>query len=299
MYCSRLRLLFLWAPFMSMMGLFSGCRTTAGGGRTALPVRIEKGDTPLGIAQKYDTTLAKILRLNGLKSSRDLFIGQVIRVEPGPQGFLIGEETQGQTRAKSLPTAPKKDGLSGAPGTEIAKPEEFTEEDFSKVEPKGASKSQDAGKGAQEGFLFGTPKGARFKGRQGASIRLAWPVRGPLASVFGKRGSRFHDGIDIGSPRGAAVLPAAPGTVVFAGEKAGYGQVIILDHKSFRTLYAHLSTVSVDRGAAVEAQTILGEVGDSGNASGPHLHFEVRAKDGRSIDPMQVLRPLQEVALVF
>ena len=91
-------------------------------------------------------------------------------------------------------------------------------------------------------------------------------------------------------------MPAAPGQVVFAGRKSGYGYTVIVGHEGFQTLYAHLSTISVAQSEKVGAEAILGEVGDSGNASGPHLHFEVRTAKGQIVNPLHVLPSVESVA---
>ena len=88
---------------------------------------------------------------------------------------------------------------------------------------------------------------------------------------------------------GEDVLAAAPGTVIFAGKQSGFGKVVIIDHgKRFCTVSAHLSSMLVEEGERVERGTVIGKVGKSGNATGTHLHFEIRVA-GKSVDPMQYL----------
>ena len=86
-------------------------------------------------------------------------------------------------------------------------------------------------------------------------------------------------------------MNAARGGVVEAtGRLAGYGQVVVLSHEQeVTTLYAHLSTILVDPGTPVTRGTVVGLVGQTGNASGPHLHFEVRVR-GAAVDPAPALR---------
>ena len=116
-----------------------------------------------------------------------------------------------------------------------------------------------------------------------------------MTSRFGIRkdpsyGTReFHHGIDIKAIMGEDVLAAAPGTVIFAGKQSGFGKVVIIDHgKRFCTVSAHLSSMLVEEGERVERGTVIGKVGKSGNATGTHLHFEIRVA-GKSVDPMQYL----------
>lgn len=100
---------------------------------------------------------------------------------------------------------------------------------------------------------------------------------------------RQHTGIDIASPHGSPVTTAGAGEVIFAGWMRGYGQVIIIDHGSgYATVYAHMSKILVDDGAAVKKGALIGRVGQTGVATGPHLHFEVRVK-GVARDPLNYL----------
>jgi murein DD-endopeptidase MepM/ murein hydrolase activator NlpD len=97
-----------------------------------------------------------------------------------------------------------------------------------------------------------------------------------------------HQGIDIAAPKGTPVHASAAGTVIAAGpliENDGrYGTAVIIDHGAQRSLYAHLNSVAVKIGARVEAGQPIGAVGESGFATGPHLHFEIRQGE-RAIDP--------------
>jgi murein DD-endopeptidase MepM/ murein hydrolase activator NlpD len=115
-------------------------------------------------------------------------------------------------------------------------------------------------------------------------------VRGLLYSRFGTRQGQRHDGIDLAAPEGAPVAAAADGTVVYAGEQAGYGQVVILRHAGgLLTLYAHNARVVVPEGSRVKAGETIARVGQSGKTTGPHLHFEVR-EGTRPRDPLLYLK---------
>jgi Peptidase family M23/Putative peptidoglycan binding domain len=121
-------------------------------------------------------------------------------------------------------------------------------------------------------------------------IRLAWPIRAPLGNGFGPRGDRFHAGLDLLAPMGTPVAAAAPGRVAYAGRIAGgWGRLVVVAHvRGVRTMYAHLSAVAVGVGDRVGAGAHVGAVGASGNATGPHLHFEVRL-GGAALDPSTAL----------
>ncbi|HEV3123080.1 MAG TPA: M23 family metallopeptidase [Candidatus Dormibacteraeota bacterium] len=94
-----------------------------------------------------------------------------------------------------------------------------------------------------------------------------------------------HNGIDLGAVSGTPVIAALDGTVHVVRSLTGYGLHVIVDcGDGITTIYAHLSSVVVDDGAAVALGQQLGTVGSSGNSTGPHLHFEVR-RDGVAVDP--------------
>ena len=122
---------------------------------------------------------------------------------------------------------------------------------------------------------------------------LRWPVeRGKLSSRFGPRGKRPHEGIDIAAPEGSAIFAALAGKVIYAGSKLrGYGNIIILRHKNdLVTVYAHNKRNLVREGMRVERGQIIAEVGQSGKATAPHVHFEVR-KGETPLDPLRFVSP--------
>jgi peptidoglycan hydrolase-like protein with peptidoglycan-binding domain len=117
-------------------------------------------------------------------------------------------------------------------------------------------------------------------------IRLARPVSAPVGDGFGPRGNRFHTGWDLLAPSGAAVHAAGSGTVTFAGFSAGgYGNLVVVHHSlGVSSWYAHLSSIAVRRGERVGTGALIGRVGATGDATGPHLHFEVRIR-GAAVNP--------------
>ena len=121
-------------------------------------------------------------------------------------------------------------------------------------------------------------------------ISLAWPVTGVLGDPFGPRGNRFHAGIDVRAPTGTDVTAAAAGRVTYAGRLGGgWGKLVVVSHAlGVRTFYAHLSAVTVRVGEKVATGSLLGRVGATGDATGPHLHFEVRLH-GAAVDPTTAL----------
>ena len=127
------------------------------------------------------------------------------------------------------------------------------------------------------------------QGTPGISVRLAWPVKGVLTSLFGRRAGRRHDGIDIGAPPGTPVKAALDGEVVYANYTGGYGNLLIIRHDDrLLTVYAHLQGFAVSKGQHVRKGQVIGKVGTTGRSSGPHLHFEVRL-DREPRDPLLFL----------
>jgi murein DD-endopeptidase MepM/ murein hydrolase activator NlpD len=120
-------------------------------------------------------------------------------------------------------------------------------------------------------------------------VPLTTPVHGnefEITSGFGPRidpfthGIAFHPGVDFGGPWGAAVAATAAGTVVWAGPRSGYGNMVEIDHGyGFRTRYGHLSSVLVRVGAKVEKGSPIGRLGSTGRSTGPHVHYEVWLAD--------------------
>lgn len=121
------------------------------------------------------------------------------------------------------------------------------------------------------------------------SARFAWPVRGKLMTGFGVSAQSPHDGIDIVSPPGAAVLAADDGRVIFSDRLSSYGNVIIVEHVGrFTTVYAHNDRNLVRKGTRIKRGERIALVGASGRVRAPHLHFEIR-KDNVARNPLYYL----------
>ena len=122
-------------------------------------------------------------------------------------------------------------------------------------------------------------------------LDFEWPVLGHLTSPYGvDRGNHDHDGIDLAAAEGTPIHAAEAGRVVYAGDNLGdYGKVIVIKHLGrWATVYAHNRKNQVGEGEFVEKGDVIGEVGETGNASAPHLHFEVR-RNNTPRDPQSCL----------
>jgi lipoprotein NlpD len=120
---------------------------------------------------------------------------------------------------------------------------------------------------------------------------FSWPVRGEIMSGFGKRHSDNHDGIDIRAGSGTVVRAAESGRVIHADASlAGYGKMIVIKHAGrLSSVYAHNRKLLVEVGQFVEKGEPIAEVGETGNATTPHLHFEIRS-DGSPRNPLDYLQ---------
>ena len=128
-------------------------------------------------------------------------------------------------------------------------------------------------------------------------LPLGTPVNNPvITSHYGLRNDPFtkrkkhHKGIDFSGKIGTELYAVAPGRVVSAGERSGYGTTVEIDHGlGFTTLYAHLSKTMVARGDWVRPGTVVGLGGSSGRSTGPHLHYEIRYK-GSPFNPTKFIK---------
>ena len=155
-------------------------------------------------------------------------------------------------------------------------------------------------------FKDGDGKGAYF-GLDGQSKQRAF-LASPLefsrvTSGFAMRmhpifnAWKQHNGVDYGAPTGTPVRTVGEGVVEFAGWQNGYGNVIHIQHGNERsTVYAHLSRIDVAKGQRVEQGAVIGAVGQTGWATGPHLHYEVKI-NGAQQDPLLVAQSSEAVTI--
>jgi murein DD-endopeptidase MepM/ murein hydrolase activator NlpD len=210
---------------------------------------VQKGQTLFRISQAYQVKVAALMEANRLKPSTPLKVGQRLFI-PGAKGVKKVEVSRSLTVEERLT-------LEKTLQEEVAAPPPPTEPPRSRVK-------------TDADFL--------------------WPIVGPLNSPFGPRWGKFHAGIDIGSPHYQEVVAAADGEVIYAdATKGGLGKAVVLQHgRGYRTVYAHLSIIVARDGDTVRQGQAIGGVGETGRASGPHLHFEVH-KNGVPVNPEEYL----------
>lgn len=123
-----------------------------------------------------------------------------------------------------------------------------------------------------------------------SDIEFDWPVTKARISRGLLLGKRWHYGIDLAAPKGTDITASAPGTVIYVGNGfSGYGKLIVIEHNEhWATLYAHLNRFLAKEGDKVAQGQKIGEVGRTGRASGPHLHFEIRY-NRQPVNPLMYL----------
>ena len=122
-------------------------------------------------------------------------------------------------------------------------------------------------------------------------LNFMWPVEGKISDFFSDHESKRHQGIDIPSPLGTPIKASSPGVVIYSSNTIkGYGNLIILRHSDeFVSVYAHNQANMVEEASYVERGQIIGKVGQTGRATGPHLHFEIR-RNNKAVDPVPYLK---------
>jgi len=148
-----------------------------------------------------------------------------------------------------------------------------------------SSNSSQPSASSRSGLLFGD------NSDEHGIPQLSTPVRGEVSSPFGMRNGRMHHGTDFRAPRGTSITAAADGRVSFSGWMRGYGRTVIVKHNrgEFSTLYAHCHQLLVKEGDWVTAGQRIATVGQTGHATGNHLHFEVRNRSGNALNPERYL----------
>lgn len=128
-------------------------------------------------------------------------------------------------------------------------------------------------------------------------LPMAMPVKSSFryTSGYGRRWGRMHEGLDMAGPVGTSIYAPGDGVVVFAGRQGAYGNLIKIQHElGVETRYAHLSRIRVKKGQRVSQGELIGDMGNTGRSTGPHLHYEVRM-NGRAVDPMSFIKAASNV----
>ncbi|GHT72438.1 hypothetical protein FACS1894110_26820 [Spirochaetia bacterium] len=234
--------------------------------------KVQSGDMIGILARDFGLNEDTIISFNDIKNTRTLQIGKVLKI-PNQDGILY--------------TVKKDDSL-----TKIA--EKYSAD---------AEAIQTANELFSDTVHAGTVlflPGARLDWVERQEINgdlFIWPVRGYITSAYGRRRSpitgamHFHAGIDIGgNPVGAPIKAAMAGRVTTTGWDDAYGNYVVITHHSgYRTLYGHMNIIRVKSGAYVSAGERIGDIGSTGQSTGPHLHFTVY-KNGVTVSPRSLMK---------
>jgi len=214
---------------------------------------VQKGQTLYAIAKAYGMSVEDLQSINGIQDPSDLDVGHHLWIPDADRLVYVTPTVE------QAPVSPS-----------VSKPS-------TRKKKKSITKKKRT-----------TVKRKTAKSRR----KLMWPVKGgTLTSRFGTRNGKNHHGIDIGARRGTPIRAADGGTVKFSGwGPTGYGKMIIIKHPGkLTTVYAHNSRNLVKEGSKVKRGQMIGRVGKTGRASGPHVHFEVR-NDAHAKNPLLYLK---------
>ena len=219
---------------------------------------VKRGDTLSEIAAEYEVSLSTLLSFNNISDVRKIRIGTELSIPP-----LNG----------TLYTVKPGDSLSL-----ISYRNNVSLNDI--LDANGLESS--VIRSGQELFLPGG-KISDFELKKATGELFLYPTAGRLSSGYGMRNDpftgvrRMHYGIDLANRIGTPVKAAMAGTVATVGiNHKGYGRYVILNHTGgFQTLYAHLDTAAVKKGEKVRQGQVIGEMGNTGRSTGPHLHFSI------------------------
>jgi murein DD-endopeptidase MepM/ murein hydrolase activator NlpD len=270
--------------------------------------------TIVGLAGSYTRMLLKTERYNQVREERETLrknykqMAQIAHdrdVQVASLGALAQEVTTlyGLRQNKPISARPTVSLATAPTPSSLALTDEVSQQDVNfSIDQFYALREQ-----AMSGSVTRALEGGLTPTYDGDLTQLAdapslWPLEGRVASSFGEREDpingegAFHSGIDIDAPYGTPVRAAADADVSRASMASGYGREVILDHgHGLSTLYGHLSEVAVLAGEHVTRGQVIGYVGQTGRATGPHLHYEVRVHNV-PVNPHKFLRTTYEQA---
>ncbi|MCR4917599.1 MAG: peptidoglycan DD-metalloendopeptidase family protein [Alphaproteobacteria bacterium] len=271
-------------------------------------IKVKRGDTLYSVSRRYSVPVNDLAVMNGLRAPFALHPDQSLIVPDVPEVKIITKEQDKKIETKKPETVAKPEPKSvekkpevkksetkkpesqktetkpktvNAPKTDVKKQQQVSKKDIKKdkTEKKKSESKVESKKSTQK-------LAAR------SSSKFSWPVRGTILSHFGaKSGGLFNDGINISAASGTSVRAAENGVVAYAGnEIKGMGNLVIIQHEGgWMTVYAHLNSMSVRRGARVNVGDKIGVVGQTGKVTKPQLHFEIR-KGTKAYNPINYLK---------
>lgn len=252
----------------------------------AVEHRVQRGETLGSIAKQYGTTVTNLMELNNMQNPHFIREDRVLIVwspqaeQPPKKNDLVHRLQRGETvwelarqYGVKVDLVLQTNGITNPqrlmPGDEI-------------VIPSAATNTLTPAHVERELVVA-----SRTSSR--SSITFTWPAVGHISSGFGPRWGRFHYGIDIAAKTGTPIYAAADGKVVVSGWRTGYGYMVRIDHNNgWESVYAHASKLHVRSGQHVTAGQQIAAVGQTGNSTGAHLHFELILQ-GKHMNPLKHL----------
>jgi murein DD-endopeptidase MepM/ murein hydrolase activator NlpD len=242
---------------------------------------VKPGETLTSIARRYGKTRPEIAKANKLDAYAQVRVGQQLTI-PGVRPLS-------RAAAPAAIPAPTRTASAGAPASvpQLAPPAVPAQP---RVATQGAATARLATPATESPAPAAAPASSTPE-TTSALPSFRWPVRGRVIAGFGSKvNGAANDGINVAVPEGTSVKASEDGVVAYAGnELKGYGNLVLVRHPNgFVTAYAHASEVMVKRGDQVKRGQIIAKAGQTGNASSPQLHFEIR-KGSTPVDPNQYL----------
>ncbi len=257
--------------------------------------KVAKGDNLSKIASKFNTTVAQIQNDNDISGDK-LKVGQSLKINPNKKLYRVVKNEK-ITKVVSEPkTIIEHKVQNGESLSIIAKKYNTTVRDI-------VNENNMTNTVVMAGQTIKVPekKKKNYKITTVSSKnneKYAWkaPTKGWVSSPYGWRDHPvrkkriFHAGLDLAAPKGTAIYCVAPGRVIFAGTRGGYGKLVIVAHENgLSTRYGHCSKILVKNGQFVKEGQLIAKVGATGVATGNHLHFEVR-KNGKTQNPINYIK---------
>lgn len=242
---------------------------------TEVPLKVARGDTLSSIAKRFEVPLATLAADNGLAVDHKLEPGRILRVrlsQPPTHTVRKGDTFWQISRDYDIPlNLLLQLNDTSSRRLKVGQKVKLPISDASTLEKYYALRSELQSK------RFKRPLNGRYTDRFGKRVH---PITGR---------PNYHKGQDIAAPTGTSIRAARSGRVTFAGKMKGYGRLVIIRHSGgFSTWYGHCSRLIVKSGQRVKMGQLIAKVGQSGLATGPHLHFEIR-KGGRPLDPLKYI----------
>ena len=264
---------------------------------------VKKGETLDSISKKYGISVEKLKLFNNLKDE-EILVGQKIYLIPKrpkkriyiskhaipESGFHVISEGESIEMLAKMYDITLIDLIDY---NNLGSLELKAGQKLWLRQPEGAEESMHTQKESEEqieSVFLPKPKiGEKSIKKKKKLSNLILPAVGTISSRFGIRNGRPHKGIDIAAAAGSPIYAVLDGEVAYVGRQKGYGNVIILKHAGkIMTVYAHNEANLVRENSKVKQGQAIARMGQSGRASGPHLHFEYR-ENGRAIDPEKIL----------